>query len=96
MVGHEIQDQMHASPGEFSSGYGETARTTQVLINHVTSHAIRRTYVIAQTKISQSSAKILQQDVVSIRNGSAGRTTLPDSHEPHSIEAMFSDSIPLR
>src|SRR5271157_475386 len=59
MVGHEIEEQVHAPLREFLPGNGETFRASEVFVNHVTSYAIGRTYVVLGTKIRKCSPEIV-------------------------------------
>src|SRR5258705_105729 len=51
--------------------------------------------VVFGAKIRQGASKIFQQTLVLVRNCNAGRTVVPNSHEPHGIKTKYSDGIPL-
>ncbi len=95
VVRHEIEDQFHAPLGEFFTGNGEALRTCEMFVSDIASHAIRRSNVVFQSKVRQSSSEIIKQSDVSICDGDASRTSFPNPHQPHTIEAILSDGIPF-
>ena len=40
VIGNEIQQQFHTAFGEFASGGSETFRAAEMLVDHITSHAV--------------------------------------------------------
>ena len=95
VVRHEIEDQLHAPLGEFLTGDGETLRTSEMFVNDIASHAIRRSNVVFRSKVRQGPSEIIKQIDVSICDGNARRTSFPNPHQPHAIEAILSDGIPF-
>ena len=71
MIRHEIQNEVHAAPGEFLSGHGKTFGTTQVLLDHETTHAIGRSDIIPRTKIRKCLAEIFKELLVNVGEMSA-------------------------
>src|SRR5271166_6297026 len=95
MVGHEIEEQLHAPLRQFLPGNGKTFRTSEVLVNHVASYAIGRSYVVLGTKIRECAPEVVNQVLVLIGNGDARRTSLPNAHQPDGIETKGSNGIPF-
>jgi hypothetical protein len=95
MVGHEIQNQVQAPFRELPAGYGKTFRSPKMLVDHITPHTIGRAHVVLGPKVRKCAAKVIQQAFVLMGNGDASGTSLPDSHQPHCVEAKGGDPIPL-
>src|SRR5436190_4681641 len=60
-----------------------------------TAHAVGRTDIILSGKIGQSSFELLKQRFVSHGDRDARGASLPNSHEPDSVEAISGEGIPL-
>jgi hypothetical protein len=66
-----------------------------MLVDNIVAHTIRRSNVVINGKVRQGSPKIVKETLVSVRDRNACRTSFPNPHQPHSIEAVCGDSIPL-
>src|SRR5271169_5493075 len=95
MVGHKVQDQPHAALGKLIASSGQSFRSSQMLVNHVSTYAIGRTDVILSTEIRQRPPKICHKVFVPVSNGDARRAALPYPHQPHGIEAVRGYGIPF-
>src|SRR5271169_2444921 len=51
VVGHEIQEQLHASLRKLSPGNGKACGTSEVFVNHIASYAVGRSDVVFWLKI---------------------------------------------
>src|SRR5215471_244054 len=96
MVRHEVQYQIQASFRELPAGNSKTLRTSQMLIDHVTSYTVGRAHVVFGAKVRKRSQEILKQTIVSIGNCNTSRASFPNSHKPNCIEAISSNGIPFR
>ena len=91
------KSRINLSPRRASS-FRATARplaASQVFVNHVLPHTIRRPHVVLGPIIGQGPPEVLQKTLVSVRNGDARRASFPDTHEPDGIETEGGQEIPF-
>ena len=95
VVGHKIEDQPDAALGEHFAGCREPRGTAEALVNDVTAHAIGRADIVLCRKVGKGPAEILQQALVPHGDFNPGRAPLPDAHQPHGVEPVGGNRIPL-
>src|SRR5262245_7118395 len=66
-----------------------------MLVDDVTSHTIGRSNIVGWLKIRKSLVEGIQEVCVLIRDRNAYWASLPNSHQPDSVEAIGTDSVPL-
>src|SRR5262249_7604640 len=82
MVGYEVENQPHISFRKLSSCVGKAFGTSEVLVDHISANAIRRSDVVLRTEVRKCSTEIVKQVRVLISDGNTGRASFPHSHEP--------------
>jgi hypothetical protein len=80
MVGHEIQDQVHAALRELTASHGKAFRVSEKIVDYIAPHAVWGSNIVLGKKVGKSSAKICEQILVLVNNRNARRTSLPNSH----------------
>ena len=81
--------------GQLLPGNGQSLRSTEMLGDEILANTIRRSHIVRLLKVRQRSLEILQQAGIPVGDRYAGRASLPDPHQPHRIEAVSGDGIPL-
>jgi hypothetical protein len=95
MVWNAVEDKLESTLGKFSSGNSKTFPTSQVFVNHVLPHTIRRPYVVFCPEVGKSPTEVCKKALVLIRDGDARGAPFPDPHEPHGVNVQAGDGVPL-
>jgi hypothetical protein len=95
MVGDKVEDEPQSAFTEHASCGCKAFRTAEMFVDYVVTHAVWRADIVLRRKVREGSSEILKEPLVSRRDLDPGGAPLPDSHEPHSVESIRGDGIPL-
>ena len=95
VIGHEIEDEAHTALGELFTCHGKSLGTSQVFVHDVATHAIRRSDIVRRRKVGEDAAELLDEPLVSQGYFDSRRASFPDTHEPHGIETVGREGIPI-
>src|SRR5262245_24563512 len=95
VIGDKIENQSDPSLRQLLPSYGKPVGTAQLFVDHVAAHTVSRSHIILGTKIGQSPLEILNQAIVPIGDRNTGGATLPNPHQPHSIETVGGERVPV-
>ena len=66
-----------------------------MLVDDVATNAVGRADVVLGAEVGKSAAEVVEQAGISVGDGDACGTALPDSHEPDGVEAVGGDGVPF-
>ena len=95
MIGHEVQDQAHATRRQCLTRAGEAVRSTEMIIDNIATYAVRRPDDICCLPIRKSLSEARPQARVRQGDGDARGTALPDAHQPDCVESKIAYFIPV-
>ncbi len=93
MIGHEIQDQAHATRREGLPGARERASSTEMIVDNIAAYAVGRSHNIVGLPIGKSRVEADPQVVVGQRDPDTGGAVLPNSHQPNAGESKIGNLI---
>ncbi len=95
VVGHEIQQQLHAPLGQFLPRCGQCPRAAQVAIHNILTNAVRRSHIVGALIVRQRPSEVHDKALIPICDCDSGGTALPDTHQPYRIKAVRCDGVPI-
>ena len=93
----DVQTEFVGEPtsGQLLARGGKSFTAAKVSVHNIAPHAVGGSDIVLGSKIGQRSGEIAQQILVSIGDGDAGRAALPNPHQPHGIEAVGGERLPV-
>jgi hypothetical protein len=95
MVRNEVEDEMDVTLCEGLTSGRKSLGSTEIFIDDVAAHAIRRADIVFCLKIRESPPEILKEAFVSHGDFNSDWAPFPHSHEPHGGKSTGSKGIPL-
>ena len=95
VVGHEVDEQAHATLGERGAGGGEAAPAAEARVDLVAADAVGRADHVGVGEVGQRGVERRHLLGRVERQLHAGRAALPHAHQPHGVDAGRRHLVPL-
>jgi hypothetical protein len=95
MIGYKIKDKTNAPLREFFPGDGQSRKSTEVVVDSISPHAVRRAHDILGSKIRKDLPEFRHESSIVECNLNPDRTPFPDTHEPYGINTKGGQEVPF-